>query len=311
MEKSDFSDVERVISDEMRFKAKLAIGENAYTSLRNVNAVRRYWDLFGAVGGGTVIAASPMVATTFFAPTGILGLLGLATAATPIGWVVAAGVLGGGAWFGLMRGLGGATGSRVDVIPKFINTPIDVIGTTLFGFMTPLALKVAAADGCVSNNERAGIRDYFVKQWGFDLNFVEAGMQLMESKLSEFNISEVAEKLVEYKKSNPDCNYEVMAKDLLAFLQEVMESDGVIDEREQLVLDKVKSIFAEADRISIANTLAKLGTGVSESIKKGAKVAAAGAEAAGKGLGAAAETMRGGAGKAAQLTKGLAEKFKK
>ena len=308
MEKRNFSDVEHVISDEMKFKAKLAIGENAYTSLRTANAVRKYWDLFGAVGGGTVIAASPMVATTFFAPAGILGLF--ATAATPIGWVVAAGVLGGGAWYGLMRGLSGATASRVDVIPKFINTPIDVIATTLFGLMAPLALKVAAADGCVSDAERTGIRDYFVKQWGFDLKFVEAGLQLMEPKLSEFKISEVAEKLVEYKKSNPDCNYEVMKKDLLEFLQEVMESDGVIDEREELVLDKVRSIFADADRVSVADTLAKVGAGVSDSIKRGAKVAAAGADAAGKGLGAAAETMRDGAGKAAQFTKGLAEKFK-
>ncbi len=293
MEKSNFSDVERVVSDEMKFKAKLAIGENAYTSLRNANAVRKYLDLFGAVGTGAAIAKTSFVATTFFAPQGILGLLGLATAATPIGWVVAAGVLGGGAYYGALRGLSGATGSRVDVIPKFINTPIDVIATTLFGLMAPLALKVAAADGCVSDDERSGIRDYFVKQWGFDLNFVEAGLQLMEPKLSEFKISEVAEKLVEYKKSNPDCNYEVMKKDLLAFLQEVMESDGVIDEREELVLDKVKSIFAEADRVSVVDILAKVGTGVSDSIKSGAKVAAA------------------GAGKAAQLTKGLAEKFKK
>ncbi len=291
MEKRNFSDVERVISDEMKFKMKLAIGENAYTSLRNANAALKYWDLYGVVGGSAAAAAAPIVATTFFAPTGILGLLGLATAATPIGWVVAAGVLGGGAWYGLMRGLSGATESRVDVIPKFINTPIDVIATTLFGLMVPLALKVAAADGCVSDAERAGIRDYFVKQWGFDLKFVEAGLQLMEPKLSELKISEVAEKLVEYKKSNPDCNYEVMKQDLLAFLQDVMESDGVIDEREELVLDKVRSIFAEADRVSVA--LAKVGAGVSDSIKSGAKVAAA------------------GVWKAAQFTKGLAEKFKK
>jgi len=268
MEEANFSDVKSVISDEMKFKAKLAIGEEAYAALRNANSVRKYWDLFGAVAGGAAIAKTSVVASAFFAPQGILGLLGLATAVTPIGWVVAAGVLSGGAWYAVMQGLNGAKENRVDVIPKFINTPIDVIATTLFGLMAPLALKVAAADSHVSDDERTCIRDYFVNQWGFDVGFVDAGLQLIEPNLGEFKISEVAEKLVEYKKTNPDCNYEVMAQNLLAFLQEVMESDGAIDEREQLVLDKVKSIFDEADRVSVSDTLSKFGSGVSESIKK-------------------------------------------
>ena len=46
------NDLQRVVGDEMRFKAKLAIGENAYAELRNVNALRKYWDLLGAVGSG-------------------------------------------------------------------------------------------------------------------------------------------------------------------------------------------------------------------------------------------------------------------
>ena len=39
-----------------------------------------------------------------------------------------------------------------------------------------------------------------------------------------------------------------MAKDLMAFLQEVMESDGQIDEREQQVLDTVGLVFDQTGR---------------------------------------------------------------
>ena len=173
-------EVERVVRDEMRFKAKLAIGEDAYAELRNAKAVRKYWDLFGALGGGAAVAKSTIVATTFFAPHGMLGLVGLGTAVTPVGWVIAAAALSGGAWFGVMHALGGATGSRVTVIPKCINTPLDIIGTRLFDLMMPLALKVAYADGHISDQERQFIRSYFVDQWGYDQTFVEAGIALIK-----------------------------------------------------------------------------------------------------------------------------------
>lgn len=246
---------ERVIADPMRFKAKLAIGENAYASLKTANAVRKYWDLFGAAGSGAAVAKSTVVAATFFAPKGVLGLLGLGTASTPVGWVVAAAVLSGGAWYAAMKAMSNSTNDRVDVVPKFINTPLDVLGTTLFGLMAPLALKVAVSDGLVSGRERECICNYFVDQFGFDRDFVAAGMAYIEPRLEDFKITDVAKKLAEYKKHSPDCNYDTMSKDLLEFLQEVMESDGAIDEREELVLDKVRTVFAEVGQFSLSRAV--------------------------------------------------------
>lgn len=54
---------------------------------------------------------------------------------------------------------------------------------------------------------------------------------------------------------NPAYNFEVMSRDIHALLIEVMESDGVIDEREDLVLERVDGIFAEAGRKSFGATL--------------------------------------------------------
>ena len=169
MESDQFSNVKAVVSDPLRFKAKLAIGEDAYGTLRFKNLANDFYEVIGGAGAGVAVAKSGIVATTFFAPQGFLGLIGLGGAAiTPIGWVVAAAVLSGGAVFGVRRFLCDMTGSRVTVIPKFINTPIDVLAISLFDLVAPLALKVADIDGEVSVKERKRIKSYFVDEWGYD-----------------------------------------------------------------------------------------------------------------------------------------------
>ena len=327
--------VERVVRDEMRFKSKIAIGEDAYAELRDANAVRKYWDLFGAVGGSAAVAKSSILASTFFVPHGVLGLIGLGTAVTPVGWVIAEAAVSGGAWFGIMHALGGATGSRVTVIPKCINTPLDIIGTKLFDLMMPLALKVANADGHVSDQERQCIRNYFVDQWGYDQTFVAAGIALIEPRLDQFKITGVAEELIAYKRSNPDCNYAVMSRDLVGFLREVMESDGVIDEREELVLKRVEGIFAEASRSSFGESLTGFKDSLTSKMKSGAQAVASGAQTLGssaaskadavsksealgnlkdgveKGAVLASDSIRHVAGKAVKAAASFSLKFKK
>ena len=156
--KDSFQDIDRIVVEPLKFKVKLAIGEDAYTSLRVKNAVVQAWDVAGVATTAAVVAKSSVVASTFFAPTGWLAALGIGTAVTPIGWVVAAGVLTGGAWFGITRHLKKASASKVTVVPKFINTPLDVLALGLFDLMAPLALKVAAVDGCVDEPRRRQLR---------------------------------------------------------------------------------------------------------------------------------------------------------
>lgn len=246
-----FDGIEIVVKDPLRFKAKLAIGEDAYTTLRIKKMAIDVWDAAGVAATAIGVAKSTAVASTFFAPSGFLAAIGIGTAVTPVGWVIAAGVVTGGAWLGITRHLKKMPNSRVTVIPNFINTPIDVLALGLFDLIVPLALKCADVDGKIDDAERNLINSYFVDEWGYDQQFVNAGMRFTESNLSVFSIKNVALTLAKFGKENPDCNYKLMCDEILTFMQDIIEADGYIDEREELAIERIRSIFHEADKIKV------------------------------------------------------------
>lgn len=254
-QKNYFDNVEAIITQPLSFKAKLAIGEDAYTSLRVKNAVFEAWDAAGIAATAVGVAKSATVASAFFSPTGLLTAIGIGTAVTPIGWVIAAGVLTSGAWVGITRYAKSSSASRVTVIPNFINTPMDVLALGLFDLIAPLALKIAAIDERIDESERHHINTYFVKEWGYDQTFVNEGLSFISSRLSGYSIKELAQTLAEFKKTNPDCNYEPMSKEILKLLHDIMLVDGRIDEREEMAIETVRTIFKETNKISLSKTI--------------------------------------------------------
>lgn len=260
-----FDDVGDVGADEIRFKAKLAIGEDAYTSTRLKKAVFEAWDIAGVAGTGAQMASSALVAQKFFAAPGLLGALGIGTAATPIGWVIAAGVISGGAWFGITRYLK-SDGDKTTVIPKFINSPIDVLGLTLFDLIAPLAIRVAAIDGEIDPREREHIVSYFVRAWGYSEAFVTQGLAFVEDRQEDYDTRTAAKTLAAFVRENPDCRAQAIVADIVTMLTDVMEADGRIDEREEMAIERIEKVFAEEMQFSISRTVAPVGKAASNAV---------------------------------------------
>ena len=242
-----FDGVTQVVADSLRFKRKLAIGEDAYASLRLGKAAARIWDVGGVAATGAGIAASSSVASTFFASTGWLASLGLGAAAvTPVGWVLAAAVVTGGAYYGVTRAMGSYAGSRVEVIPKFINSPIDQLGAALVDMMGALGMKVAMMDGVVAPSERAAMIDYFAQEWGIDPIYATRALEVIEAGSAGCTLKDMAASVASFVQANPDCNAAVFRVQLLEMLREVAQADGVLDEREELALAAIDEAFASA-----------------------------------------------------------------
>jgi hypothetical protein len=78
----------------------------------------------------------------------------------------------------------------------------------------------------------------------------------------------VATQLAEFKKSNPDCNYSVMSKELFDFLRDVAQADGFWDEREEMAVERVENIFSDVCKFSVSRAAKKSLGAVVEARKK-------------------------------------------
>lgn len=274
----DETGLKQVVADPLRFKQRLRIGEDAFATLRAKKQLYTIYETAGAAGTGAAIAGSSAVAGTFFAPTGLAAMLGLATAATPVGWVIAAAVVAGGGYYGVSRWFSDKTSTFVDTIPKYINTPIDVLGAALIDLLGSLALRVAAIDGRIDPAEQACIRDHFVADWGFDPLYVDRSLAAMATRADDTRVKELAANLAQFQAANPDCNASAMQAELMLFLRELVAADGVIDEREELALDAINSVIQQHTK----SALAEAGKTLADASKAAGKASLEAAGAVGK-----------------------------
>jgi hypothetical protein len=252
----DPANLDCVVADDLRFKQRLCIGEEAYLLLRAKNRLREFYDTIGMGATGAGIAKSSLVAGALFAPaapTGVLSWLGLAApaaAATPIGWVVAAAVVMGGGYYGINRWMAQGQGSFVDTIPKYINTPLDVLGARLMDLLGGLAVRVSQIDGRIDPAETELISTHFVEDWGFDAAYTQRALDFLASGADEFRVKSMAAELARFQSTNPDCNASAMQAQLMSFLRELVEVDGIVDEREELALEAIERVFSEEQSLT-------------------------------------------------------------
>jgi uncharacterized tellurite resistance protein B-like protein len=316
-------DFDRVIANPLRFKRKLRIGEDAYKLLRARKTLFSLWDAGGAGWTGVGVAKSTWVASSFFAPaasTGVMSWLGLAApvaAVTPIGWVVVAGLVAGGGYYGVTRWLAGGPDRFVDTIPIFINTPIDLLGAGLFDLTAPLAMRVAQSDGHVHDAERETIAEHFIDDWGFDAGYVAAGLQLIEDQPDRRRVTELAKALAEFQRASPDCNAHAMQDELMQFLREIVEADGIINPREERALSAIDRVLKSERTIIARSTTRRFKTAaidIRKSIKKAAAVTetalADGTKAAGSSLDKAAEALQNAAGEVSRRSMDVAQRLR-
>lgn len=226
------------------FKMKLGIGEEAYQYLRLQKNLLAFLEA-GSFGlTGSTIASSAVVAQTFFSGSGFWAFLGIGTAATPIGWAIAAGVLSGIAYFGLSNIYKKGKDGKVIIVPKFINTPLDLLAVGLSDMILPLALELANADGEVTEPERENIIDYLVSDWGYDRQFIIDRLKNIETLPSKKSLKLLATSFAQFLKNNPDCNHTHISQEIIEFLDDLSRADRIYSPQEKEYIELVKGYFS-------------------------------------------------------------------
>ena len=240
---AEFKLVTKVIANPEKFKIKLGIGSDAYTSLKAGNSVAKLWNLGGAAGTGASVAASSTVSSAFFGT--FLSGLGLTAAVTPVGWLVGAALASGGACYGVTHLYQSYSKNRVQEVPKFLNTGLDVLGSSLFDLMGSLALKVAAIDGTIDPTEITAINEYFCEEWGYDQSYIDQAVEVLRDGIDKARITDMTASLAVFAKSNSDCNFKSLKAEVSKLLLEIAHIDGYLDEREEMAIERINNLFDE------------------------------------------------------------------
>ena len=215
-------EIESVVADPDKFRMKLGIGLDAFRFLRNA---KNMGDFITVATGGTAAAGTAFAAWT--TSLGTLGHLGLAfgLASTPVGWFAAAGAGGAAAFFLVGKLFRKARASAIDEVPKFINSPLDVIAVSICNLIAPVLLKIAHADSNFCESEREIIQSYFVREWGICPDYVDGLLDYDLTKLDEFPWEDLHLALQAMEQTG-DIKYQVLADELIKMAEEVMLSDG-------------------------------------------------------------------------------------
>ena len=240
-----FENDEVVIEYDLKFKSALGIGEKAFKTLK----VRENLSTFAeALGVGTAVGGVANTVTIGsilgYSGGGIFGTSLLAGATVPgLNVVIIASVVSAGAYVGVSRYLSKDKNEKLQITPKFINTPLDLLATSLANFFIPIALKLSLADGKIDPNEETTLTSFLIHKWGYSESYIKKTISVFEKDISEFSYKPQIIEFRKFLKSNQDCEPIEITNSFMGMLNELINADGMITENEEMELKYIKELL--------------------------------------------------------------------
>ncbi|MCG3171665.1 MAG: hypothetical protein CALGDGBN_03306 [Pseudomonadales bacterium] len=225
-----------VVQDADSFRAKLSIGSEAFKKLATAEKAGEALLALSATGG-----SSAVLFAGWYASLGLVAKIGfgIGLVATPYGPMAIGGSLAAMALLSIRKFYKSLKKDAVVEVPKFINSPIDVLGMSICSLIYPVALKIAHADNSVDETEMAAIRKYFVEQWGISASYVDQLHNELGSKAWAYAYERLKADISQVEKTG-DVKAETLAQEIVAIAEDVMRADGRVHESESAELGRLR-----------------------------------------------------------------------
>jgi len=212
-------DIKVVLSNEKAFITKLQIDDNAYAKLKMAKNLEKY-----GASLATGLAAAGGAYAIWISSLTVIGQLGvtLGLVSNPIGWIALAGGAGAVLMYGGKSAIDAIDQKAYNKTPKYLNTPLDLLGTTLMSIIMPLSLKVSLVNDKIDND----IIHIIVKEFaslGYDKNYIEQEMNIMFQSFKDLQIDEIKAKLKSISKDTDGLEYQNLSTLIQEFLNNVFE----------------------------------------------------------------------------------------
>lgn len=231
---------ERIIDNDLIFKKKLNIGEDAY---RYLKAAKNIIDFGEAAGTGTGVAA--ITGAAWYASLGVFGKFALLAgfSSTPVGWIAGAGTATALGVIGLKKIFRKVKDKSIDNIPKFLNTPLDAVALSVFQVLFPPAMRMACVDSNFCIEEKNTIQTYFEYEWGYNPEFISKNIDSYAQNIKAVDYRAFKEALSRICGSTKEIKNINITKELLSFLEEIIRADGKIALEESNELECLKVVL--------------------------------------------------------------------
>ncbi|TCO73698.1 TerB family tellurite resistance protein [Chromatocurvus halotolerans] len=251
------ADIQTVVADSDRFRRKLEIGGEAFALLTRAENTSSY---VNALSGGAGAAGATYAA--WWSSLGVLGKIGagIGMVSTPVGWVGAAGAVGAGTFLLTHRLLRKMRQATTEEIPRFINTPLDVLGVSISEILAPVLCKIVLADGEVADQEISRVESYLCDEWGYDEKYVKSLLVFDAKHVADWDWSQLGEAIAGLR-STKDVKVSGFARELVRIAEDVAESDGRVTQSERVQLARLR------DAVGV-DTPRSLWTRVREAIRR-------------------------------------------
>jgi hypothetical protein len=224
----ELSEQEMIICNKDRFVESLKI--------KSGKLIERIKKLVAAIGGGAAGAGAGTA--VFFANAGAMTkfLIFIGLSSIPITYPLVGLAIGASAGYVISKKLDDAEEGVVKKIPKYINSPLDLIASSWIDLLSTILVKILTVDkNYLTENEREFLVSLFEEKYGYCRKFLESYFRVRELSIEEIrrlDYTFISQTLKDLSRREKGIRVDEVILTIISEVKAAIELDGQITDRE-------------------------------------------------------------------------------